>query len=82
MTVYKPADDSYLLRDHIRELDLDGKKVLDMGTGSGIIAIEAAKSGAKVVAADINQEAIDFARVKKPKTGFGWRDKFVQSNLF
>jgi len=35
-----------------------------MGTGSGIIAIEAAKSGAKVVAADINQEAIDFAREK------------------
>jgi len=30
MTVYKPADDSYLLRDHIRELDLDGKKVLDI----------------------------------------------------
>ena len=82
MTVYKPADDSYLLRDHIRELDLDGKKVLDMGTGSGIIAIEAAKSGPKVVAADINQEAIDFAREKAQKQDLDGEISFVQSNLF
>jgi len=53
-----------------------------MGTGSGIIAIEAAKSGAKVVAADINQEAIDFAREKSQNRIFGWRDKFCAIKSF
>ena len=36
--------------------------VLDMGTGSGILAIESAKKGAKVIAIDINGDAIKCAR--------------------
>ncbi len=82
MTVYTPREDSFLLRDHIRQLDLDGKKVLDMGTGSGIIAIEAAKNGADVTAADINPEAINYADEQARKKGLEDSIEFVESDLF
>jgi release factor glutamine methyltransferase len=58
MTVYEPAEDSFLLRDYISELELEGKKVLDMGTGSGVIALEMAEKGAEVTAVDKNPEAV------------------------
>jgi release factor glutamine methyltransferase len=40
-----------------------GMKVLDMGTGSGIGAIAAARQGAQVVAVDISPEAVRCARI-------------------
>jgi release factor glutamine methyltransferase len=43
-------------------IDLD-TTVLDMGTGSGVCAVFAAKSGARVVAVDINRAATHCARV-------------------
>ncbi|WP_029520298.1 50S ribosomal protein L11 methyltransferase [Persephonella sp. IF05-L8] len=42
----------------IPEFVKKGDTVLDIGTGSGILAIAAAKSGAKVVAIDIQDEAV------------------------
>jgi len=82
MTVYTPREDSFLLRARIRRLDLDGKKVLDMGTGSGVIAMEAAKNGADVVATDINPEAIEYAREEVWKEQLEDNVDFVESDLF
>lgn len=43
--------------------DLHGLRVLDVGTGTGVQAIQAIKSGAKeVVAVDINKEAVACAK--------------------
>lgn len=46
----------------IRHIDISGKTILDMGCGTGILAILAAKSGAnKVIAVDNDPEAVDNA---------------------
>jgi ribosomal protein L11 methyltransferase len=41
------------------ELELDGRTVADVGCGTGILAIAAAGRGARVVAVDIDPEAIE-----------------------
>lgn len=82
MTVYTPREDSFLLRDYIQELDLEGKKVLDMGTGSGVIALEGAKKGADVTAVDINHEAIEYAREQARKNDLIECLDFLESDMF
>lgn len=58
--MYEPAEDSYLLVDAIRLVcrSFKPKGSLDMGTGSGIIALELAKISKQVVAADIDAECV------------------------
>lgn len=56
MDVYEPREDSFLIKKHIK--DYAKGSVLDMGTGSGILAEEASKYAEKVLAVDINKEAI------------------------
>ncbi|MFT4310470.1 MAG: HemK2/MTQ2 family protein methyltransferase [Candidatus Woesearchaeota archaeon] len=58
MDIYEPQEDSYLLASVMQSLDLKDKKVLDMGTGSGILAMTAYKQGAHVTAVDCNKQAI------------------------
>ena len=59
--VYEPAEDSELLLNNL--VDVKNKTVLDVGTGTGIQAINALKSGAKkVVGIDINPYAIETAK--------------------
>ncbi len=55
-SVYEPGEDSYLLLRSVK--CSSGELVLDMGCGSGIIAVKAALQGAKVIAVDINKEAV------------------------
>lgn len=38
---------------------LDGKKVMDIGAGSGYFSVKLAARGAQVIAADVNQEFLD-----------------------
>jgi ribosomal protein L11 methyltransferase len=47
----------------LSEIDVHGRRVLDIGTGSGVLAIAAALAGAaNVVALDADEDAIDAAR--------------------
>jgi|WetSurMetagenome_2_1015567.scaffolds.fasta_scaffold15941_4 release factor glutamine methyltransferase len=58
--VYEPKEDSALLADN--QMVEKGDYVLDMGCGSGIQAIVASRKAKKVLAVDINPQAIETAR--------------------
>jgi release factor glutamine methyltransferase len=57
--VYKPSDDSFLLAENL--IINAGEKVLEIGTGSGIIAMYASKMTDNIVATDINFNAVELA---------------------
>ena len=62
--VYPPQHDSQLLIDTLRSTGLaDGRRVLDLCTGSGVVAIAAAESmAASVIAFDICPRAVSCSR--------------------
>ena len=49
-----------LLLQYLKQFPLKNKYVLELGAGSGLIAIQAAKEGAQVTATDINPVAIEY----------------------
>ncbi len=60
--IYQPEEDSFLLVKYVRRLAKG--KVLDIGTGSGILAETALEKTNDVLATDINIEAIDYCKNK------------------
>jgi len=94
--VYSPAEDSYLLEECILKEKLNGKKCLDLGTGSGIQGIAMLKSWAKeLTCVDINPVALKESKKnilnyvknsKKERTQIPGHPKpvisFKKSNLF
>tara|TARA_Y100000310_G_C20648970_1_gene798282 strand:- start:997 stop:1530 length:534 start_codon:yes stop_codon:yes gene_type:complete len=74
-SLYEPAEDSDLLGKHIK--DYAHGRVLDMGTGSGILAQEAAAYADSVVAVDVDLDVITWCEQLK-KTNI----QFFQSDLF
>ncbi len=76
--VYDPSDDSYLL---LRVVDVsEGESILDMGCGTGIIAIHAARQGAHATAVDISPHAIELTRRNAAKNAA--RLRVITSDLF
>jgi release factor glutamine methyltransferase len=57
-------------------------RVLDMGTGSGVSALLAARAGSEVVAVDINPEAVECAQANAVTNGLADRITFVHGDLF
>jgi len=76
MTVYEPAEDSELLKKYVEKLAKG--TVLDMGTGSGIQAIATSKKADKVLAVDINPDALKVAKANSK----GLKITFKESDLF
>src|SRR3989344_6061222 len=76
--MYSPQEDSFLLQQVVKKYARG--TVLDMGTGSGIQAITCAKLSRvkKVIASDIDKEALAFAR----KNNSHKKIKYVHSDLF
>ncbi|MBI2985114.1 MAG: tRNA (adenine(22)-N(1))-methyltransferase TrmK [Candidatus Kerfeldbacteria bacterium] len=60
-----------------------GEEVLDIGTGTGVIAIFSAKKGArKVVALDISSRAVANARINADQHGYNHIIEVRQSDVF
>jgi len=76
--VYNPSDDSYLLL-KVVEVPPDGS-LLEMGTGTGLVAVHAARLGVKVTAVDISPHAINCARRNATRNNV--RLEIVRSDLF
>ena len=58
--VYVPAEDSYLLAENLEIKE--NQSVLEIGTGSGIVAMYASRLTDKVTVTDINFDACELAR--------------------
>ena len=79
--VYPPSEDSILLTE---SLDIRiGEKILEIGTGSGIVSIQCALNGADVVCGDINPRAVALARRNAAANGvdIDVRETDVYSNI-
>jgi release factor glutamine methyltransferase len=59
-----------------------GARVLDMGTGSGIVGLSAARWSSDITAADINPEAVRCARINVWLNHLEDRVQVCQSDLF
>ncbi|EKD23631.1 MAG: hypothetical protein ACD_81C00210G0003 [uncultured bacterium] len=74
---------SRIIQDCVTPIEIKGKSVLDVGTGTGIHAIVAAKRGARsVVGIDISEEAVACAQYNSNANGISEVVSIVQSNLF
>jgi methylase of polypeptide subunit release factors len=83
-TVFHPRYflSSECFAEFINRLDLSGKRVLDVGTGSGILALAAARAGAAhVVATDINPNAALTAAENARASGLGERVSALSADL-
>jgi len=61
-SVYYPEEDSLLLTESVKNMATQGVACLDVGCGSGLIAVTMAKKGATVTASDISKEAVNATR--------------------
>ncbi|MBM4400875.1 MAG: methyltransferase [Crenarchaeota archaeon] len=78
--VYEPAEDSFFFAEN---LDVqEGERVLDMGTGCGILGILATKKACSVVAVDVNPYAVRCARENAAVNNVRGKMAFVQGDLF
>jgi len=83
-TVFNPADfiSSKVFISYIKSLDLTGKHILDMGSGSGVVSIIAASKGANCIAADINPVAVRCITENALQNNFAKQITAVESDLF
>jgi len=76
--VYPPAEDTYLLLSAINAGK--GQRILEMGTGTGIIALHCAKAGCHVTAVDISPDAVKCTRKNAEINNLDM--EIVESDLF
>ena len=78
--VYEPAEDTFLIAHNLSVTR--GEKVLDMGTGCGILAVLAAEKASEVVAVDISPHAVVCAKKNAELNGVAAKVETRLGNLF
>jgi release factor glutamine methyltransferase len=78
--VYEPAEDSFLFAENLPVAT--GDRVVDMGTGCGILGVIAATKADEVVAVDINPYAVRCAKENAELNHVAEKMSFVQGDLF
>jgi release factor glutamine methyltransferase len=78
--VYEPAEDTFLAARNLT-VETDAR-VLDMGTGCGILAVLAARNAGKVVAVDINPYAVRCTSRNAQLNGVSAKVETRLGNLF
>jgi len=79
-SVYEPAEDSFLFVENLKVKE--GERVLDMGTGCGILGIVASEKASMVLAVDINPYAVHCAKENAKLNHVTDKMFFVQGDLF
>jgi ribosomal protein L11 methyltransferase len=66
----------------LQKLDLRGRRVLDIGTGSGVLAIAAVLLGAaQALAVDVDGDALESARQNAARNGVDTAIRFLQADF-
>ena len=78
--VYEPAEDSFLFAENL-DVPL-GAKVLDVGTGCGLLAVLAAAKKGNVLALDLNPFAVRCAKHNSRLNNVQDKISFFQADLF
>jgi release factor glutamine methyltransferase len=78
--VYSPSEDSFLMLDAMSAIPVEGSKVLDVGTGSGILGLCCALRAASVTLTDIDN--VSLLHAKKAADSLGVYVKTALSDLF
>ncbi len=83
-TVFHPKlyHTSRYLAHHVQKMNLDGRRVLEVGCGSGFISLVAAAKGASVTAFDINEAAVTATKKNAERNALSDRITVLQSDLF
>ncbi|ALV63900.1 tRNA (adenine57/58-N1)-methyltransferase [Thermococcus sp. 2319x1] len=77
--VYEPAEDTFLLAENLKVRE--GDVALDVGTGTGIIALLMARKARLVLGVDVNPIAVELAKENARLNGIT-NVEFRQSDLF
>jgi release factor glutamine methyltransferase len=78
--VYEPAEDSFLFAERLQVGA--GTRVLDMGTGTGILGILASKQASEVLSVDLNPHAVRCSRTNAQLNNTCGNMSFLQGDLF
>jgi release factor glutamine methyltransferase len=79
-SVYDPAEDSFLFAQNLKERK--ARKVIDVGTGCGILGIVMARQAEEVFAVDVNPYAVRCARQNAKLNSVAEKVVFIRGDLF
>jgi release factor glutamine methyltransferase len=81
--VFRPRSDSWMLTESLAGLSRrPGFEALDLCTGSGVVAIGAARLGGRVTAVDVSRRSVLTVRINALRNGVARRVRAVRGDLF